>query len=106
MSRLHPPPLERYAVAAALYERERTGQGRYVDTSMLGGQVAMLTYQLADTYGHRHLFPVAWLAGIVVLGGAYVVLKHVFRAQGSVGIIIEIVGGTAFLIHVLRKGRL
>lgn len=34
-----------YAVAAALYERERTGQGRYIDTSMLGGQVAMLTYQ-------------------------------------------------------------
>jgi formyl-CoA transferase len=34
-----------FAVAAALYERERTGQGRYIDTSMLGGQVAVLTYQ-------------------------------------------------------------
>ncbi|MBA3416527.1 MAG: CoA transferase, partial [Chloroflexia bacterium] len=34
-----------YAIAAALYRRERTGQGCTVDTSMLGGQVALLTYQ-------------------------------------------------------------
>jgi formyl-CoA transferase len=33
------------AVLAALFARERTGRGQYVDTSMLGGQVAMLTYQ-------------------------------------------------------------
>jgi len=34
-----------YAVAAALYERSRSGQGQFVDTSMLGGQVALLSYQ-------------------------------------------------------------
>ena len=34
-----------YAVAAALFERERTGRGRFVDCSMLAGQVALLTYQ-------------------------------------------------------------
>lgn len=34
-----------YAIAAALLRRERTGEGCYVDTSMLGGQVALLTYQ-------------------------------------------------------------
>ncbi len=34
-----------YATAAALYERERSGQGQVVDTSMLGGQVALLSYQ-------------------------------------------------------------
>jgi hypothetical protein len=34
-----------YAVAAALYERERSGQGQVIDTSMLGGQVALLSYQ-------------------------------------------------------------
>ena len=32
-----------YAVAAALLQRERTGEGQYVDVSMLGGQVALLT---------------------------------------------------------------
>ncbi|MEZ4498754.1 MAG: CaiB/BaiF CoA-transferase family protein [Thermomicrobiales bacterium] len=34
-----------YAVVAALFERERTGEGRHIDVSMLGGQVALLTYQ-------------------------------------------------------------
>lgn len=34
-----------FAVAAALFERQRTGEGAYIDTSMLGGQVALLTFQ-------------------------------------------------------------
>jgi glutaryl-CoA transferase len=34
-----------YAIVAALFRRERTGEGCYVDASMLGGQVAVLTYQ-------------------------------------------------------------
>lgn len=38
-----------YAIAAALYGREQTGEGTYIDTSMLGGQVALLTYH-AGTY--------------------------------------------------------
>ena len=83
-----------------------------VSTSLIGPMtffgflVAMLTYQLADTYDHRRMFAMSWLIGFVVLGGAYFVLKHIFYAAGSVGIIVEIVGGTFFLIHLLRKGRL
>ena len=34
-----------YAIVAALFDRERTGEGSFVDVSMLGGQVALLTYQ-------------------------------------------------------------
>jgi formyl-CoA transferase len=34
-----------YAVVSALFHRERTGEGQYIDTSMLGGQIALLTYQ-------------------------------------------------------------
>ncbi len=34
-----------FAIVGALFSLERTGQGQYVDTTMLGGQVAMLTYQ-------------------------------------------------------------
>jgi formyl-CoA transferase len=34
-----------YAVQTALYHRERTGQGQAIDTSLLDGQLAMLTYQ-------------------------------------------------------------
>ena len=36
----------------------------------------------------------------------YFVLKNLFYAQGSVGIIIEVVGGSFFLAYILRKGRL
>ena len=34
-----------YAVACALYVRESTGRGQWIDATMLGGQVALLTYQ-------------------------------------------------------------
>jgi formyl-CoA transferase len=34
-----------YAVQVALFHRERTGQGQMIDTSLLDGQLAMLTYQ-------------------------------------------------------------
>ena len=74
--------------------------------AFLGFLIAMLTYQLADTHDHRYLFPMSWLIGYVVLTGAYFTLKHIFYAQGAVGIIIEVVGGAFFLIHLLRKGRL
>ena len=39
-----------YAVAAALLQRERTGEGQYVDVSMLGGQVALLTYHATNYF--------------------------------------------------------
>ena len=74
--------------------------------TFLGFLVATLAYQLADTYDHRYIYPMAFLTGFVVLAGSYFIMKNVFYAQGVVGIIIELVGGTAFLIFVLRKGRL
>lgn len=83
-----------------------------VSTSLVGPMtffgflVAMLTYQFADTYDHRLLFPVAALTGFVVLAVAYFVMKHLFSAQGVVSIIIEFAGGLIFLIVILRKGRL
>ena len=74
--------------------------------SFLGFLVAMIAYQLSDTHEHLFVLPMAWLVGVVILGGAYFTLRHIFYATGSVGIIIEAVGGTFFLIHLLRKGRL
>ena len=43
---------------------------------------------------------------LLVLTGAYFLMYHVFDAQGVVSIIIELVGGCAFLVVILRKGRL
>lgn len=74
--------------------------------TFLGFLVATLAYQWADTHDHRLVLPVAVLTAVVVLGGAYFVLKHVFAAQGAVSIIIELVGGSVFLLVLLRKGRL
>ena len=47
-----------YAIAAALYGREHTGEGNYIDTSMLGGQIALLTYH-AGTYFTNGSIPTA-----------------------------------------------
>lgn len=74
--------------------------------TFLGFLVATLAYQFADTYDHRYTFPMAALVSFVVLSGAYFVMRNVFYAQGVVSIIIELVGGTVFLIVILRKGRL
>lgn len=52
-----------YAILAALYHRERTGEGQWVNTSLLEGQLAMLTYQAGNYFatgrapeqpGNRH----------------------------------------------------
>ena len=74
--------------------------------TFFGFLVATLTYQLAGTHDHRLLFPIGALTGFVVLAGAYFVMNHVFYAQGVVSIIIELVGGTVFLVVIMRKGRL
>jgi len=74
--------------------------------TFFGFLVATLTFQLAGTHDHRRLLPVGALTGFVVLAGAYLVMNHVFSAQGVVSIIIELVGGTVFLVVILRKGRL
>lgn len=74
--------------------------------TFLGFLVAMLAYQFANTHSHRHVLPMAALIGFVVLGGSYFVLRNVFHAEGVVSIIIEAVGGIAFLVVILRRGRL
>ncbi len=74
--------------------------------TFFGFLTAMITYQLADTFDHRLLFPMGVLVGYVILAGSHFVLKNLFYAEGSVGIIMEIVGGTFFLVYILRKGRL
>ncbi|QGU06680.1 Iron-uptake system permease protein FeuC [Corynebacterium occultum] len=74
--------------------------------TFLGFLVATLAYQFADTYDHRYIFPMAVLLGFVVLTGSYFIMNHIFNAQGVVSIIIELIGGSVFLIVILRKGRL
>ncbi|PWD49460.1 enterobactin ABC transporter permease [Serinibacter arcticus] len=72
--------------------------------TFLGFVVALLTYQLVGSHEHSRLIPVVLLLGATTLLLAYFVLRHVFYAQGLVTVIIELIGGSVFLIHLLRKG--
>ncbi|WNS41349.1 iron chelate uptake ABC transporter family permease subunit [Paenibacillus sp. MMS20-IR301] len=74
--------------------------------TFFGFLVATLSYQAAQTYDHRYIFPMALAIGFVILTSAYFIMNHVFHAQGVVSIIIELVGGLTFLIVILRKGSL
>ncbi|KAA8722345.1 iron chelate uptake ABC transporter family permease subunit [Corynebacterium phocae] len=74
--------------------------------TFLGFLVATLAYMATDSYDHRLIFPMATGIGFLVLTSAYFILRHVFDAQGVVSIIIELVGGSVFLLVILRKGRL
>lgn len=74
--------------------------------TFLGSLVATLAYQFTDTYDHRFIFPMAIGLAFLLLTAAYFLMRHVFAAQGVVSIIIELVGGCAFLFIILRKGRL
>ncbi len=74
--------------------------------TFLGFLVATIAYSLTDTYDHRLIFPVAWLLGIVILGGAYFLLKHVFPMVDAVMIVVELLGGVVFLAVLLKRGRL
>ncbi|WP_312634836.1 iron chelate uptake ABC transporter family permease subunit [Oscillibacter sp.] len=65
--------------------------------------VVTMTYQAAPIYDHRYVFPMSLAIGFLILAGPYFFMYHVFRAQGVVSVIIELFGGIAFLIVLLRK---
>jgi iron complex transport system permease protein len=71
-----------------------------------GFLVATLSYQAVSTYDHRYIFPMALAIGFLIMTGAYFFMYHVFNAQGVVSVIIEMFGGVAFLIVIIRKGTL
>lgn len=73
--------------------------------TFLGFLMAMLAYQVANNVNHRLLLPVSALIGFNILAGSYFILKNIFYAEGAVTVIIELVGGTAFLVMLLRRGR-
>ena len=74
--------------------------------TFLGFLMATLAYSVTDSHDHRRIFPIAWLLGMVILGNAYFLLKHVFPMVDAVMIIVELIGGLVFLTVVLKRGRL
>lgn len=83
-----------------------------ISTAMVGPMtffgflVVTLSYQAAPTYDHRYLFPMTLAIGFLVLTSAYFMMNHIFHGQGVVSVIIELFGGTIFLIAIVRKRNL
>lgn len=55
-----------FAIASALFHRAQTGAGQNIDTSMLGGQVALLSYQAAIYFATQQVPPTTWNAHPIV----------------------------------------
>lgn len=55
-----------YAISSALFHREKTGEGQVIDTTMLGGQVALLSYQAAIYFATRQQPESTWNAHPIV----------------------------------------
>lgn len=74
--------------------------------TFLGFLAATLAHQLCATHDHRFVLPMAVGLAFLTLSGSYMLMKHVFYAEGVVSIIIELIGGSLFLVVVLRRGHL
>lgn len=74
--------------------------------TFFGFLVATLSYQAAQTYDYRYIFPMALAIGFLIITGAYFFMYHIFSAMGYVSVVIEMFGGLTFLIVILRKGTL
>ncbi|TCI46147.1 iron ABC transporter permease [Exiguobacterium sp. SH3S2] len=74
--------------------------------TFFGFLVATLSYQVAATYDHKYVFPMAFALGFFVLTSAYFFIYHIFNAPSVVSVIIELFGGVIFLAVILRMGSL
>lgn len=71
-----------------------------------GFLVATLTYELAKTYDHKYLLLMAILLAFVILSGSYFIMNHIFNANGVVSVLIELIGGIAFLMLIFKEEKL
>ena len=71
--------------------------------TFFGFLVATLSYQVASTYDHKYVLPMAFSIGFLVLTSAYFFMYHIFNAPSVVSVIIELFGGLIFLTVLLRK---
>lgn len=74
--------------------------------TFFGFIVATLAYQLAGSYRHIFVLPMAFLLGMLTLVLGQFVMQHIFYAGGFLTVIIEFVGGILFIGMILRKGTL
>lgn len=69
----------------------------------LGLLVANLGYLVAGTHRHVVVLPVTIALSVTVLAVSQLLTERVFEFQTATGIIVEFVGGVAFLVLLLRR---
>ncbi|TIN33842.1 MAG: iron ABC transporter permease [Mesorhizobium sp.] len=73
--------------------------------AFLGLLVVSLTGRIVGTDRHAILLPAAALTAIIVLVGGQTILQHALGGEGSLGIVVEFVGGIVFLAILFAGGR-
>ena len=70
--------------------------------TFFGLLVANLAHVLVRTHRHRVVLPAAVLLGVLCLVGGQVVLERVLGLNSSISVVVEFLGGIAFLVLLLR----
>ncbi len=70
--------------------------------TFFGLLVANLAYQIAGTYKHRVVLPVAILLAMICLIGGQLVLERLLAFETALSIVIEFVGGIVFLALLIK----
>ena len=73
--------------------------------TFLGLIVAAIAYQISGTGRHSIVMPMAGLLGVGVLLGGQTVLEQLLGQATVLSVVIEFVGGIAFIWLVIRKVR-
>ncbi|RMW99073.1 enterobactin ABC transporter permease [Allofranklinella schreckenbergeri] len=73
--------------------------------TFLGLLAANLAYTLIGDMRHRYSLPAAALLGFIALAGGQMALEHALGYNSALSIVIEFIGGIAFIALLLRQGR-
>lgn len=68
-----------------------------------GFLVVTFTYRLVPSFDHKYLYPMSLAFAFLLITASYFLMYHVLNIQGYVSIMMEIIGGTTFLLLLLKR---
>nr|WP_240634995.1 iron chelate uptake ABC transporter family permease subunit [Brenneria salicis] len=71
--------------------------------TFLGFMVANLAYLVLGSGQHRLLLTGAFLLAVIALVGGQLVLEHLLNMAGALSVVIEFIGGSLFILLLLKK---
>lgn len=73
--------------------------------TFLGLIVAAVAYEIAGNGRHAYTMPMAGLLGVIVLVAGQTVLENLLGWNTVLSVVIEFVGGIAFIMLVIRSAK-